>query len=163
MSYYEATCGGRAGGVGDFNAVPQGCYVRLSDSGAIEIVDQLRAGWNGQLEVGLFKNDFIPRWDMIMSNLTPCNFSGYGGLQVTTGWSAAVMAGKRVITLAGQLTWEHDGGANQNWVFGYYVKDHAGNLLWAERFCPKEKRMAGAGDSIKVKPHFTIRNEFKDS
>lgn len=89
--------------------------------------------WAGQRFAGLFQNDVEPRRDWTISNVVPANFSGYAGLQLLTGWTTPVRIGNRFQTRAAGVTWTHNGGPNQNWIFGYYVVTAAGVLVWAER------------------------------
>lgn len=159
---FSATDGMRGGGAGEFDvAFPLNCNIRLGDSGAVESLDILRAKFENHYKAGLFQNDISPGWETTLSMIEPCNFSGYSGLQTTFSWSAAVVQGQRAITRAHALTWIHDGGVIDNWVYGLYVVDAAGNYQWAERFCPGPLPMRAAGQRLRTEPTFAITNEFR--
>jgi len=161
MPGFDATCGLRLGGQGEFSDFrPPGCNLIVCDGGLIGSLDRLKTGWELVLRAGLFQNDYQPLQEDTLGDYVPADFSGYGGLQFTYSWDAAVIAGPRAITASGAITWIHDGGPIQNYIFGYYVVDALGALVWAERFCPAPRPMNGVGMRIRIRPQFTLRNEF---
>ena len=151
------TIGGESGH--EVQASP-GCNLIFCESGLIQALDTLTAKVAEGYKIGLFQNDFVPFLGMTLLNISPASFSGYGGLQLAYGWSAAVIDGVRAVSRAHPMTWVHDGGPVSCWVFGYYIVDEDGNLAWAERFCPAPHAVNSVGITVRVTPELTARNEF---
>jgi hypothetical protein len=99
---------------------------------------------------------------MTLGHLVPANFSGYAGLQACFGWSVPVISGPYAISKAHELIWTHNGGPAANWIYGYYVLNLAGALMWAERFCPAPATIDKGGLSVRVQPNFWFCNNFPD-
>lgn len=151
----------RIGGQSEFfNDYIPGCNLLLCEGGLIDALDVLTAAAEGHYKAGLFKNDLTPWLGMDISAIVPADFSGYVGLQHTYGWQAATIQGVRSVAQAVPLTWIHDGGPSQCWVFGYYVTNASGNLEWAERFCPAPFAVNSLGIRVRAIPRLTLRNEF---
>lgn len=138
------------------------CHLVVTDNGLLNSLDLLRRKWDTRWKMGLFQNDYQPLQTSVIGNFVPCDFSGYAGLQSTFGWTVPAMSGFRARTVANELTWTHDGGPISNWVYGYYVVNPAGQLEWAERFCPAPMTLDAMGLSVRVKPLFTLLNELPD-
>jgi len=157
---FESTDGERLGGQGAFGVTwPLACNLICCDSGLVTLLDLWLSVWEGQYMVGLFKNDFEPKLTMSLGDLAICDFSGYSGEQPAYSWQAAVMQGIRAATQAGPLTWIHDGGPIQNYVYGYYVVDASAALIWAERFCPAPMRVYLLGQRVRVRPTMYLVND----
>lgn len=155
------------GGEGDGQAVfttmrPPGCNLVVSDSGLVTLLDYWRPKWEQKYKVGLFQNNAYPSLTWTKLSPVPCNFSGYSGLMLSFGWSAAVINNTRAVTEANALLWTHDGGPVGNFVYGYYVVDTAGELIWAERFCPAPQWVFKFGTKVRVVPSFTLRNDIPE-
>lgn len=157
---WVASGGAEGGGVGIWGSERNpGCNLVVTDSGLVVQLDLLRTAWETKYQVGLFQADVFPKITSTIVELLPCDFSGYVGLQTSFGWSGAVVDGTRSNTLANALTWTHDGGPITNFVYGYYIVDKKGFLMWAERFCPGPVWMDRPGRSVRVRPAFTLRND----
>lgn len=152
------------GGQGDFSTTPPlDCNLRLNDDGLITQLDLMSGQWEGHYQAGLFQNDYHPRFDTLLSDLQIADFGGYAGLKPTFHWTAGVIEGVRAVTTAQVISWVGDGTGNQNWIYGYYVVNALGQLQWAERLCSNPIRVRAPGDTVRVTPRFTLRNEFADS
>lgn len=132
----------------------------LVNGGSLEALSRLLAAWNGQLKAGLYQNDFTPDAASTITSINPANFSGYVGLKNVTGWSAPVLSGVRAFSAAAPLGWVHNGGPSQNWIYGYYVVNLSGVLMWAERVPGPPKGLVTNGNGYQVTPAFTQRSEF---
>lgn len=160
---WYTTGGGEGGGDGEWGrGRSPPCRLVATERGLLDGMELLRAEFEMHYRVGLFQSDSIPRISLILSQLTPCDFSGYSGLQTTVRWTVPVMFGDRARSFADPLDWTHSGGAVANFVFGYYVLDRLGRLAWAERFCPAPIGISRVGETIRVTPTFYLLNEFPD-
>lgn len=99
-------------------------------------------GWRAVLEHFLaneiififpFKNDRQPKWDDDASMYTEADFSGYTGAQNPINWSIPGLTAMRALTQATTMIWQHNGGPNDNQIFGVCWVDGMNNLLFAER------------------------------
>jgi hypothetical protein len=150
----------RIGGQSEFTQErPPGCDLEVSEDGLIVLLDVLTAKFGAGYKAGLFRNDVKPTQETSLSEFEECNFSGYQGLVLLTGWSAATLNGVRADAQAGPVRWVHDGGPMANWVWGYYVVNADGLLVWAQRFCPVPLLLDSEGQTVRVLPSFTLRNE----
>jgi hypothetical protein len=113
------------------------------------VIDQL----GSNLKIGLYKaNSSIGGGKtVILSNLTPCDFSGYAS-QPTTWDAGSLDANGKFVRGIATYTFTHNAGAVSNNVLGYYVWDATnGVLLWYEAFSAPIV-MASNGDAIPITP-----------
>jgi hypothetical protein len=122
--------------------------------------DQLAAFVSDGYQWGLYKNNWTPANGDTISAVTPCDFSGYAGLQNFAAWNAATWVSPRAEADADDVVWTHNGGGTSNDVYGYYVVDGSGNLAWGERNAAAPVTISGAGQTYTVKPKYTRRSEF---
>ena len=155
-----ATCGLVLGGQGewDFDRA-NACRLVVTDDGLRATLVLDVAGWEGKYRCGLFQNDYKPRISSRFSHLVPCDFSGYSGEKLTFSWSTPVMVGIYSQTFAHDLEWIAEAGGVGNFVYGYYVREPGGLLVWAERFCPAPVSINKQGLGVRVRPTFYHRNE----
>lgn len=114
----------------------------------------------GLQRVGLFQNDIDPKEWFTISAIVPCNFSGYDGLHDMLTWNTAVMVGNQAVAKQPERFWVHDGGAVQGYVYGYYVVDDEGELLWAERDPNGPVPMFYAGNLYRCVPTWSQQSKF---
>lgn len=134
--------------------------VIVSYDGSINACDAFTTRNTGLLRVGLFQNDWDPRPWQTISAVVPCDFSGYDGLHALMAWSAAVMEGDQAVSRAVERIWIHNGGPVQGYVFGYYVVDPTGKLLWAERDPAGPVPMINALGVYRCVPTWTQSSKF---
>lgn len=106
--------------------------------------------------VRLFTNNKTPASSDTETNYVEASGGGYAAIVLnasnwttTPGAPAASVQPQQTFAFAGPL----DGGAS---IFGYYVTDATGALLWAERRSAGSFTPANAGDLYKVTPRFTL-------
>lgn len=106
----------------------------------------------------LFQNDTVPAFTDTIADYVECDFAGYvAGTPIA--WGAPIINGSNQGELNGtQINFTHDGGSTGNTVYGIFVVDVGGNLLYAERF-PAPISMTTAGDTIPYVPRFTLINQ----
>jgi len=163
LSEYLGSGGGDGGGQGTFSHDPGDlCLLEVVQTELLRLVTFITTDWQAAHYVGLFQNDFNPRLNSTIANVVPCNFSGYDGPRLLYFTSASFMAGIRAARLAQEYQWRHDGGAIDNWVYGYYVVNLGGQLVLAERFCDGPFRMNVARRTFKLTPFFWVKNERRE-
>jgi hypothetical protein len=124
------------------------------------VLDQLIDGEFGTLQVmHLFQNNVTVSDTTVIGDLEEATFDGYNS-QGISGWSDALAVLPRAMTGANALTWAKIIGANPNSIYGYYVTDLDGNLLWCENDPSAPVAMTTPGNTYTVVPRFTIRSEF---
>lgn len=132
----------------------------LVEGGMLEELDLLTTAWVGKRFAGLMQNFGEPDRNWTIATIQPATFSGYAGLQLISGWTPATLLGERAITSAAGLSWTHNGGPVSNWIFGYYVVNLAGDLLWAERRPGAGQAMVLNGNIFQVLPQFSLGSRF---
>jgi len=134
--------------------------VVVVDHGLLSQLDALRPAWLNGLRAGLFQNDWEPQRHHTLAQVQPASFSGYAGLLTLNIWSAAVLLGEVAYADAQVKTWTHNGGAIANWIFGYYVVDLAGSLVWAERSARAPELVGPPSPIYQVTPRYGLRSRF---
>jgi len=108
------------------------------------------------LTLKLFVNDVTPVDTSVAGDFTVAAGGGYGNITLTNGsWAVADAAGIRTGSYAQQtfaFTGALDGGAT---IYGYYIIDADGVLVWAERLAASFTP-ANNGDTLKVTPKFQM-------
>jgi hypothetical protein len=106
----------------------------------------------------LFQNNYTPVHGTTLSNLTEATFVGYVA-------SSAITFGTAYLNSQGYA--EIDGPTTQftctasttpNTIYGYWVEDGSGNLLYAERFTAPQY-ITGSGQAVVVVPRFTLGSQ----
>jgi hypothetical protein len=126
----------------------------LCTGGMLRALDALRASWLPSLLIGLYANDWTPEKTSTISEVVPAWFSGNTVLHNLPGWGTPYLDGDIGVTDATERQWSHDGGPISSWVFGYYVVDTGGALVWAERTLEFGMVMYRAGQEYRVTPRF---------
>ncbi len=132
----------------------------LSDVGADELLktyfNNARPSGGNNLTLKLFTNDYTPVQTSVAGSFTEASGGGYAAKTLTNGsWTVTVgndpsdaVYAEQTFTFTGALS----GSAT---VYGYFVVDADGTLVWAERFS-SSFQPANNGDTIKITPIFQI-------
>jgi hypothetical protein len=131
----------------------------LVNYGVVQCLEILSAFWGGTLRIGLFQNNLNLQHGTIAANIVPCNFSGYGGLLNIAGWLPPTLLNDVGTMLGLFVQWTHDGGPVANDVYGYYVVDVLGELVWAERNVDPVP-VENLGDIYAVVPQFSLSSKY---
>lgn len=107
----------------------------------------------------LFQNNVALGQGTVNADLTICDFSGYIGGVVTSGWAVPIITGGHSKTAANLLSFIHDGGPVSNNVFSYRYTDASGNLLFVEKFAAPILMQAGS-PPLQFFPVLTFISEF---
>lgn len=103
----------------------------------------------------LFQNNHTPAPTDTEANYTEATFSGYASVDISLSWGAAFVNGNGQGEIdCTQQTFTFGGGAVTNNVYGAYVVDTLGKLVYVERFAAPVF-MSAAPDEIIYTPKFT--------
>jgi hypothetical protein len=131
----------------------------VTTAGEKILADVLGAAYNGgPYVIRLFQNDHTPDPADVLADYTEADFSGYAELDLD-GWAAAVTVSGRAQIVATLKVWTHSAGAVDNDIYGYYVVNAGGALVWAERDPNAPVTVDTAGQEYNVLPRFTLRLE----
>lgn len=134
--------------------------LKVPNLGELFLLLVLRSNWP-TLSMGLFVSDYTPADGDNLATYTAieATFPGYARVDLT-GWTfpAADGAG-RARTAAALVTFTRTVTGSPQFVWGYFVTEPGGTLLWAERHPAPPVRMELAADVFRVNPAFTLRSE----
>ena len=109
--------------------------------------------------IGLFKNNYTPTHATVFGSLTDADFGGY----VQGALANGVVSGSLDASFRGVITWDDvtftRTSSPDNTIYGYYVLDSIGRLLWVERF-DNPIVVDTNGIFIKLTPKLTDKSEF---
>jgi len=135
--------------------------LKIPDVSQLTLLDLLRSSLNGaSLKVRLFKNNYTPVAGSVIASFTEANFSGYAAGNLGTLAAATTVSGKASTTAGTSNTWTKS-GATGNDVYGYYITDSGGTVLyWAERGGAAPYSLNTNGEGLSVTPVLTLASEF---
>jgi hypothetical protein len=135
--------------------------LKIPDVSQLTWLDSLRSVFNGAgLVVRLFKNNYTPVAGSVIASFTSADFSGYTPGALGTLAAAATVGGKASSTAGTANTWTKS-GATGNDIYGYYVTNAAGTVLyWAERGAGAPYSLNTNGEGLSVTPVITLASEF---
>lgn len=107
----------------------------------------------------LFKNDYTPDNDTILTDFTEADFTGYASQAIPATWALTTVIAGRAFTSNAPMVFLCTGGATPNNIYGYWITDGSGNLIFAERFASAPLVMDTAGQTISVTPSVTLSSE----
>lgn len=118
-----------------FVSNPSGTIV-TPDSGTVALAAYLATVAGAMvlpLSMHLYQNDYTPTTTDTLANYTEATYDGYAA-QVMVWASATIPTpGSGALTTWIPLLWTPTGSITPNDIYGYYVTDAAGTLMWAER------------------------------
>lgn len=135
--------------------------LKVPDVSQLTLLDLLRTSLNSSgLVVRLFKNNYTPVAGSVVGSFTSADFSGYSPSSLAALAAAATVGGKASTTAGAANTWTKS-GATGNDIYGYYVTNAAGTVLyWAERGSAAPYSLNTNGEGLSVTPVFTLASEF---
>lgn len=129
----------------------------LPNQGIVRLLDVLRLNW-GQLKVGLFLADRDPGDADTVADYQAmeASFPGYARQNLVSWTPALLIVDEFARTEADFVTWVRGMGAGSQTIFGYFVVDPGGGLLWAENrpFAPMV--MDTVGQTLTFMPRFAL-------
>jgi hypothetical protein len=135
--------------------------LKVPNVGEVKLLDVLRLNW-GTLDMGLFKAMHTPAdLDTLATYVAiEADFPGYAR-QAIANWQLPVTDGTgRASTIADAVTFTRGVGGLPQSIFGYFVVDAGGILLWAELDPNAPVPINNPGNTYSVLPALTKRSEF---
>lgn len=133
--------------------------MKIPDGGLQKLVDKLFTAYGNTCVLKLFQNNITPAAGDAVGTYTEATFAGYASSNCT-GWTASTMASSTATTTADQKTFTRSSTGTVQNIYGYYVLDAGGNLLFAERDAAAPIPITNLGDSYLVTPKWTLKSEF---
>lgn len=99
----------------------------------------------------LYKNNVTPTIDSTGATFTEATFPGYAEKTAVAFPAAAIGLDNRAFSTAPSQTYVRNVTGAQELIYGYYVLDGGGNLLWAEKF-GAAVAMTANGDFLTIVP-----------
>lgn len=130
------------------------------DEGLVSLLQAMVDQWGDDLVVGLFESDYEPTANDTIAtyNAIEADFPGYARQPLENWMNATLIDSGHARTEADIVTFTRtsDAGGPKT-VYGYFVVDQAGNVLWAENgpFAPVV--VTDAGDQVTLLPRFSLR------
>lgn len=101
----------------------------------------------------LFKNDVTPSDSTVIGGLTQADQAGYVPITLTgSNWTTTQSVGVTTAVYSEQ-TFTFTTAAT---IYGYYVANTSGDLLWVERFSGAPFQLPDGGGQIAVTPKITL-------
>jgi hypothetical protein len=126
--------------------------------GCRRLLDNFTATAN--LRLHLFQNNYTPADGDTVANYTEANFTGYSP-PILGPWTPATIAAPRAVATCTPVLFAVGPVPTVgNQVYGYYVTDVTGSLVWAERDPGAPVPMLNNGDQYRITPGFSYRSEF---
>lgn len=106
------------------------------------------------LTLKLYKSNTTPGETDTAGTYTEADFTGYSAAVIDKDdWTITPGAPTSAVNLQKTFTSSADQSTQQ--IYGYFVVDGGGVLMWAERFPAGPYPIANNGDNVKVTPRFT--------
>jgi hypothetical protein len=133
--------------------------LKVVDGGLTKILDKLMTAYGSTLTIKLFKSNTTPAAGDTAGTYTEADFPGYASQTITT-WGAATIASSVATSTAEQKTFTRSSTGTVQNIYGYFVLDSGGNLLWAERDPSAPIALTNSGDAYLVTPKFTEESKY---
>lgn len=111
----------------------------------------------GALTLRLNKNPVTPSDATVLGDFTIADFSGYANASPSMTTPSEI-SGKGTTIDSAERSFTHNGGGTGNTIYGYYVTDAIGGLVWAEAFSAPVT-MNASGHQIKITLQLTLDSE----
>jgi hypothetical protein len=132
----------------------------LADIGADEVLktyfNNSRPAGGNNLTLKLFTNDYTPVDTSVAGSFTEASGGGYAAKTLTNGSWTVTTANDPSDAVYAQQTFTFTGALSGSaTIYGYFVVDADGTLIWAERLA-QSFTPASNGDELKVTPKFQM-------
>jgi hypothetical protein len=104
----------------------------------------------------LYKNSVTLTATTVASDLAECNFPGYVSFAMPAWSPVFINPLDQAETDEANHVWTMTGTSPSNSVYGYYVTDSSGVLIYAEANPAGPQSMAALGDTYAVLPRFMV-------
>src|SRR6266436_3665549 len=104
----------------------------VCDNGKQTLLTQLLAWLNANTRLRLFQNNHTPVHGDTAAAYTEASFPGYAFIALTAWGAVTLTADFHALTTEALETFASTGSSPVNTIYGYYITDLTGALLWAE-------------------------------
>lgn len=104
----------------------------------------------------LYQNSVVLSPTTVAADLTECTFPGYASVALVAWGSVYLNPFNQAETDEANHVFTMTGSSPVNSVYGYYVTDGFGNLIYAEANGSGPQAMASPGDTYTVLPRFMV-------
>lgn len=131
----------------------------VPDVSELTLLNSLIASEFDGAKVRLFKNDFVPDAETILGDFTAADFPGYAEITLET-WSAAYTnEGGRAQTDHPMVTWTVSDDFVGQTIYGMYVVNAGGDLLWCELATIGPVELTLEGQTYSLTPSFVAYSQ----
>lgn len=103
----------------------------------------------------LYSNNLTPDENTVIGDITEVTSTGYSAITLTSSsWTVATGGGVATASYA-QQTYNITTSAT---VFGYYITNTSGDLLWLERFSAAPFQLPGSGGQILITTQISLNS-----
>lgn len=131
--------------------------LKVPDDAELLFAQMIKDNWTTVIR--LFKNDKVPANGDDVSDYTEADFSGYAEQDITSGWANPITLNDKATLIGSTAVFTHNGGPTGNSIYGYYIVDGNGDLLFAERNPAAPTTIDQLGETYAVAPLFTFSSE----
>jgi len=134
--------------------------LKVPEASSVAMLEALRLAVMMDYDLRLYSNNHTPADGDDVTDYTECTFPGYAAIGMSTWSAAALNADGKAET--SEVTQTFTGGAiitPQN-IYGIFVTDLGGDLVYAELNPGGVVSMAVAGQTYSYLPRFTLASEF---
>ena len=133
--------------------------LKIVDIGLSKMLDKLLTAYGNTMQLCLFQNNITPVGSDTLATYQEATFPGYVR-QAITGWLPSTVAASVATSNATQVSFQRSATGTAQTIFGYFVLDGSGNLLFAERDPAAPITLTNQGDTYLITPKFTYLSEF---
>lgn len=113
----------------------------------------------GNVNLRLFKNNHTPSETDDDSDYTEADFDGYSAMSLTS-WTPAYLNGSNEAEIDEiNRTFTQTGTGTTNDIYGYYVTNTSGDVVYAERDPAGPVAMNATGKTLTIYSRFTLREQ----
>jgi hypothetical protein len=123
------------------------------------LLTQLLSWLNANTRLRLFQNNHTPVHGDTAAAYTEASFPGYAFTALTSWGAVYLTADFHAFTDEVLRTFTATGSSPANTIYGYYITDLTGALLWAE-LAPAAVTINASGQTYSVLPRFSDTSEF---
>lgn len=127
----------------------------------IDLIDGAVAGLcNGiPTYLGLYRNDVTPDRATVLADLTEADWASYGRLAMG-GWTPATVVAHLGLIVQNPQVFVYDGTGGTMDIYGYFVVDNSGHLLWVQRDPSAPTTLSLSSPFYAVAPRFSAYSQF---
>jgi len=133
--------------------------IKVPNVSELTLLDALISGKLNGAKLRAYQNNYTPVDTSVIGDFTQATFSGYAEITLNTWTAAALNASNKAETSMAAQTWTVAAGGVSNTVYGIYVVDAAGNLLYAEANPAGPVTLNTIGQFYSYLPRFTLKSE----